>query len=346
MDKIRLLYHQVQRSTILNNKTLNFILKSIVVLGVGYALYDKITSEEELPQMMENISSYLVFPNLYLLFFAFLLMPIMFWAESFRWLLLVKKIVHPRSATMRKSVKAMLCGQTLGMFIPYRIGKIGGRILVYETKKKWELVVVNLFDGEGMKMLYDLAGIGGAIYVLHRYFETNFTTNIIIAIVGFLLLILRFYLFFNVKILVSWLSRFTQLDRFVRKLKVIQEYNKVELFKVLQLSAFRMVLNFLQYYLLLRFFHVEVGFLKAFVLIGAIYFFVANLPLPALAGLFARIHIALFIWSQFSDNIISISSIPFLLWVFNSLIPSLIGSIFVINLNIAKNFSYERKEYT
>ena len=80
----------------------------------------------------------------------------------------------------------------------------------------------------------------------------------------------------------------------------------------------------------------------AFVLIGAIYFFIANLPLPALAGLFARIHVAIFIWSQFSDNIISISSIPFLLWIFNSLIPALVGSVFVMNLNIAKNFRYER----
>ena len=342
MDKIRLLYHQVQSSTILNNKTLNFILKSIVVLGVGYALYDKIASEDELPQMLENINTYLVFPNLYLLFFAFLLMPIMFWTESYRWLLLVKKIVPERSATMRKSVKAMLSGQTLGMFIPYRIGKIGGRVLVYATKKKWELVVINLFDGEGMKMLYDLAGIGGAIYVLHRYFETDYTTNFVIAIIGFLFLVLRFYLFFNIKIFIRWLNRFSQLNKVVRKLKVVQEYDKRELFKVLQLSAFRMILNFLQYYLLLRFFHIEVGLLKAFVLIGAIYFFVANLPLPALAGLLARIHIALFIWSQFSDNVISISSIPFLLWIFNSLIPALVGSIFVMNLNIAKNFSYEQ----
>lgn len=342
MNKIRLLYHQAQNSTILNNKTLNFILKSIVVLGVGYALYDKIASEDELPQMLANINANLVFPNLYLLLFAFLLMPIMLWAESYRWLLLVKKIVPESSATIRKSVKAMLSGQTLGMFIPYRIGKIGGRIVVYATKKKWELVAINLFDGEGMKMLYDLAGLGGAIYVLHRYFETDYTINLILAILAFLVLVIRFYFFFNVKVLIRWLTRFKQLNKVVRKLKVIQEYDRIELFKVLQLSALRMVLNFLQYYLLLRFFHIEVGFLKAFVLIGAIYFFIANLPLPALAGLFARIHVAIFIWSQFSDNIISISSIPFLLWIFNSLIPALVGSVFVMNLNIAKNFRYER----
>jgi hypothetical protein len=342
MDRIRLLYYQVQNSSILNNKTLNFILKSIIILGVGYALYDKIASEDELPQMLDNINTYLVFPNLYLLFFAFLLMPLMLWAESYRWLLLVKKIVPEESATLRKSVKAMLSGQTLGMFIPYRIGKIGGRIVVYATDKKWELVVITLFDGEGMKMLYDLAGLGGAVYILYRYFEIDYGTSVLIGIGVFLILLVRFYFFFNVKILIRWLTRFSQLERIVRKLKVIQEYDKIELYKVLQVSVFRMLLNFLQYYLLLRFFHVEVGLLKAFVLIGAIYFFVANLPLPALAGLFARIHIALFIWSQFSDNVISISSIPFLLWIFNSLIPALVGSIFVMNLNIAKNFRYER----
>ena len=342
MDKIRLLYHQVQKSTILNNKMLNFILKSIVVLGVGYALYKKVASEDDLPQMLEHINANLIFPNLYLLFITFLLMPLMFWAESYRWLLLVKKIVPESSATMLKSVKATLSGQTLGMFIPYRIGKIGGRIVFYATKKKWELVTINLFDGEGMKLLYDFAGLGGAIYVSYRYFDIDYRTNLIVGIIIFIILVGRLYFFFNAKVFIRWLDRFSKVEKIVRKLKVIQEYKKIELFYVLQLSVFRMIINFLQYYLLLRFFGIEVGFLKAFALIGAIYFFIANLPLPALAGLFARIHVALFIWSPFSDNIISISSIPFLLWIFNSLIPALVGSIFVMNLNIAKNFRHER----
>jgi hypothetical protein len=340
MDKIRLLYHQAQRSAILNNKILNVILKSIIVVGVGYSLYHKIASEDDLPQMLANIKTYLVFPNLYLLLLTFLLMPLMFWVESYRWLSLVKNMVPESSANMNKSVKAMLSGQTLGMFIPYRIGKIGGRILVYATNKKWELVVINLFDGEGMKILFDLAGLGGVVYVLYHYFDIDYHTSLSLGLIGLVLLGVRFYFFFNIRRLNLWLSRFKGLERVIRKLEVLEQYSKKELIRILEVGVIRMLLNFLQYYLLLRFFHIEVDFGLALVLISAIYFFVANMPLPAIAGLFARIHIAILIWSDFSDNIISISSIPFLIWIFNSLIPAIAGSIFVMKLNIVKHIKH------
>jgi hypothetical protein len=87
----------------------------------------------------------------------------------------------------------------------------------------------------------------------------------------------------------------------------------------------------------LRFFHIEVPFFEALFLISAIYFFIGNLPLPALAGLFARIQVALFIWQQYSDNVISMSSIPLVLWALNSLLPALVGVYILMNTNLAKN---------
>lgn len=344
MDKLKSIYDRAQSSALLNNQTLNNILKGLILLGVGYSLYAKFAAEDELPQMVENIKSFIVFPNLFLLLGSLFLMPLILWAESYRWLIFVKKIVPPKSQTLRKSIKAMLTGQTLAMFIPYRIGKIGGRVMVYETKKKWELVAVNLFDGEAVKFLYDALGLLGATYVGYAFLKMDVLWVVLGSGIISLILLARLYFFFNIGKLTNWLKRFASLEKAVAKLEVIKEYTRLELFKVLQIALFRVLLNFLQYYLLLRFFGVEVGLLKAFVLIGGIYFFVANIPLPALAGLLARIHIALFIWGHYSTNVISISSIPFLLWIFNALMPALAGSIFVLKMNIAKNLHLKKAE--
>lgn len=343
MNKLKSIYNRVYGSTFLNNQAINNILRGLILLGVGYSLYAKFVEQDDLPQMVENIEAFIIFPNLYLLLGALFLMPLILWAESYRWLIFVKKIVLPKSQTLRTSIKAMLTGQTLAMFIPYRIGKIGGRVMVYESKKKWELVAVNFFDGEAVKLLYDALGLLGASYVGYAFFKLEIISVVLGSVLISLILLARLYFFFNIGKLTYWLKRFPSLDKVVVKLEFVKEYTRLELFKVLQIALFRVLLNFLQYYLLLRFFGIEVGILKALVLIGGIYFFVANIPLPALVGLLARIHIALFVWGHYSDNIISISSIPFLLWIFNALIPALGGAVFMLKMNIAKNLHLSDK---
>ena len=89
----------------------------------------------------------------------------------------------------------------------------------------------------------------------------------------------------------------------------------------------------------MRFFHIEVPLFEALMLISAIYFIVSNFPLPSIAGMLVRINLAVFIWSHYTDNIISISCIPLTLWFFNSLIPTLIGTYILVNTNLAKNIS-------
>ncbi len=337
MKSLTLIYQRVQNIPLLKNKYLNFVLKVLIVLGIAYALYRRIAREEQLDEMLENVYSYLTFPNIYFLIGAIVLMPFLWWAESYRWLVLVRRIVKPSSATLKKSFEAMISGQTLGMFVPYRIGKIGGRIILYESKKKIELLIINHFDGESLKLFVDIYGMVGAIYVMHTFlgWEAWMLVGLSILTLGFILL--RIYLYYNVRVLINWLSRFKIRKGIIRKARLLEDYTTKELWIVMRTSGLRILLNFLQYYLLLHFFHIEVPFVEALLLISAIYFFIGNLPLPALAGLFARIQVSLFIWTHYSDNVISMSSIPLVLWVLNSLLPALVGTYILVNTNLAKN---------
>lgn len=339
MKTLRLIYRKVKGSIFLKNKYLNILLKSLIVIGFSYVLYNKITREEDLDVMVRHIYEFLNFPNLLYLIATGLLIPFMWWAESFRWLILVRRIVNPSRATLRKSFKAMISGHAIGIFVHNRIGKIGGRIIAYESSKKAELLIVNYFDAEAIKLLLDIYGFFGAMYVLHVFLEWQLLTVVILGILIAAIIIFRIYLFYNIKTAIDFFSRFKIRETIIKRVRLLEEYSVKELRQIMQVTGFRVLMNFLQYYLLMRFFHIEVPLFEALILISAIYFIVSNFPLPSIAGMLARIQLAIFIWSHYTDNIISVSCIPLILWFFNSLIPTLIGTYILVNTNLAKNIN-------
>ena len=339
METLRLIYKKVRGSIFLKNKYLNILLKGLIVMGFAYALYNKITKEEDLDVMVEHIYGFLNFPNLLYLVATGLLIPFMWWAESFRWLILVRRIVDPSKATLRKSFNAMLSGHAIGIFVHNRIGKIGGRIIAYESSKKAELLIVNYFDAEAIKLLLDIYGFVGAMYVLHIFLGWQLQTVWILGVVIMAILVLRIYIFYNIKKGIDFFSRFKIRESIINRVRLLEKYSVKELRLIMQATGFRVLMNYLQYYLLMRFFHIEVPLFEALILISAIYFIVSNFPLPSIAGMLVRINLAVFIWSHYTDNIISISCIPLTLWFFNSLIPTLIGTYILVNTNLAKNIS-------
>ena len=177
------------------------------------------------------------------------------------------------------------------------------------------------------------------MYVLHIFLGWQLQTVWILGVVIMAILVLRIYIFYNIKKGIDFFSRFKIRESIINRVRLLEKYSVKELRLIMQATGFRVLMNYLQYYLLMRFFHIEVPLFEALILISAIYFIVSNFPLPSIAGMLVRINLAVFIWSHYTDNIISISCIPLTLWFFNSLIPTLIGTYILVNTNLAKNIS-------
>jgi len=99
----------------------------------------------------------------------------------------------------------------------------------------------------------------------------------------------------------------------------------------------------MQYFLMLRYFGIAVGPIEGLTGIATIYLFQTSIPLPPLMGLVARGELAIFIWGNFSANEINILAATFALWIINIIIPALIGTIFIGNINILKSLGYGKK---
>ena len=76
--------------------------------------------------------------------------------------------------------------------------------------------------------------------------------------------------------------------------------------------------------------------------IATIYLLQTSVPLPPLMGLFVRSEVALFVWGMYSANEIAILAATFGLWILNLLIPALIGTVFMLNINVLKSLGYEK----
>lgn len=343
MNRWRRLYHRWRNSTLRNNRTLNWILKLGLLLGLGWVLYARLVKEDALTESLALTVSYAQFPNLWYCVAAVAVLPL-FWAlESYRWQVLVKRVVPHESATFGRSLRAILSGQAIGSVVNNYIGKVGGRLLVYRDESRAELVFINYFDAEAVKLMYDVLGAAGGLYVLADFLEWKAATIWGVAVLVALILLGRGWLFFNARGFV-WLAQRMRLSaHWQQRLAVMERYSSRELMIVLGLAGARVLLNFGQYYLLLRFFHVDIDLATAFVLVSAVYFIVSNIPLPTLAGVLARIQIALFIWSPYTDNVVSLSAIPVILWLVNNLLSSLVGTYFLMRMNIARQIAGAEK---
>jgi hypothetical protein len=99
-----------------------------------------------------------------------------------------------------------------------------------------------------------------------------------------------------------------------------------------------------QYFLLLRFFGIDIGLIPAYFSIAAIFLIQTSIPLPPVMGLLARGNVAVQIWSFFGANQVSILATTFGLWIINLILPALFGTFFIFNVNITKSLGYDEDE--
>ncbi|MEZ4951553.1 MAG: hypothetical protein R2784_19525 [Saprospiraceae bacterium] len=114
-----------------------------------------------------------------------------------------------------------------------------------------------------------------------------------------------------------------------------------ELLRVLLLSFLRYLTFSIQFYLLLWFLGIEAPFLAALAGISTVFLVQTSIPLPPVLGLLTRGQVALFVWQFFGGNELSVLAATYSIFVINLLIPSLLGAVFIVQINVLKSLGYE-----
>lgn len=267
---------------------------------------------------------------------ALLLMPLNWFCEVMKW----QPSMLPYEAISRiQAYRAVLAGVSVSLFTPNRVGEFGGRMLFVAPENRWKAIIVNFVGNLCQLLILFTAGILGTLWLIHRFMTIESHFMIACVLAGLVGLFLMFLFYFNIRWALPFARRFPFLQKFksyTRDIHILEQFERRTLRNILFWTILRYSIYSTQYWLLLRFFGIEVDIWNAFAGISAIFLLQSSIPLPPIAGLVTRGNLAIFVWALFGANEISSVAATFTLWFINLILAALAGTFFLLKADFSK----------
>lgn len=320
---------------------MNWSIKLLVLVLLAWTIYQQVFAKENAAEIWLAFRVHFHTANLHWLVLNFLLIPVNWALEALKWQQLIRSFSQYQ---FWRIFQAILAGVTVGIFTPNRVGEYGGRVLLVEPEHNWKAVVTTMVGSFAQLLVLLSFGLIGLIYFAHTYLALQQVILYLLFFLGFSLIALMLFCFYNIDLLVPLAKRIPYVHLFKKylvHLRVLMNYEAKALSIALVYSVLRYLTYSTQYYLMLRFFGIAIDPLTAYAGIGTIYLIQSSIPLPPLIDLLARGEVALFVWGQFSSDEIAILGSTFTLFIFNLIVPAIIGAIFILRINVLKSLGYD-----
>jgi len=314
-------------------KFLSLFIKIFILLFSFYYLKIKladILKDNFLQELIENFNFFYVIMPLCLMFVNWGL-------ESYKWKLLVSKIVE---TDIFSCIKTVLISLYLGLFTPNRIGELAGRVVLLENKDKMQGVIMATIGSYSQGLVTFFNGcLAACLFVIlhnnHLKIESDIIRGLLI-LASVLMIIVAVISFFHLHRIGYLLIKIKKLERFAQKIIYISEYKRLELLKILILSLLRYFVFWLQYYIFLKMFDINISFFNAYLSISLTYFAISYIPSIVLFDLGIRSAAAVFFIGIFTESNAEIVSVTIVMWFINILLPALSGLLFFVRTPIHK----------
>ncbi len=329
----------------MRNSQINWIIKILVSFLLVWALYRQVFAKEDVGEIYQTFLESLSGANLIFLLIACALMPVNWALETLKWRALIKNF---EVQSFWKSYKAIFAGTTLSIFTPNRIGEYGGRILFVKPENNWKTVIATLVGSYSQLMVLLTGGLIGLIYFSQTYLEINVFLLRGVVFLGSLLIAAMVFCFFNIDLIIPIAKRIPFIDYikpFLKNLTVLKNYTVKELSIALGMGTLRYFVYSFQYYLMIRFLGIDVGVIEGLAAVATIFLLQTSVPLPPIMGLLVRGEVALTVWGFFTTLNLNILAATFSLWILNLIIPALIGTLFILNVDVLKSLGYESEKH-
>jgi Lysylphosphatidylglycerol synthase TM region len=322
---------------------INFFAKTTLTVVLLALLYYNLTQQNSLDQMVALFQSQLKESNRFWLLLAIILLPFNWLAETYKWYPSLRKY---EPISLFRAYQAVLAGVSFSLFTPNRVGEYGGRVIFVSADQRWKAFIINIVGNFAQILVILTFGLAGALWLFAQYGQPGF--YLLWVGVGFAVLAIAIITvaYFNIDIFIPLARRIPfmhRIKRYVKDIALLRQFHRAELAKILFWSALRFLIYSTQYYCVLRFYAIEVPVFQAFSGICSIFLLQTGVPLPPILGLVARGNVAVQIFGLFGANPLSALASTFTLWIINLILPSLTGLFFVLHINLARLFGYEKK---
>lgn len=289
-------------------KTIFIFLKLILLLVVIFFFYFQFKKVN-----WSNQTIYV--ENPFSLLFVLLLVPVNWFFEWRKWLLTLSVVdVYAKPAT---KIHAFFAGIVTGMLTPNMLGNFIGRIYYFDRNHRIALVVLTLVTNYAQFIASIFLGII-ALLILHKSpwdLDIAQLNWVFIALAIFFLLI-----YFNFEWVFKYIKRKTRMYLLIRNLQRRRAFR----WKILGLSMLRHAVFTLQFSLMLSAFGEDFSF-QNMLWIWQFYLWLTLAPSLFLGKLAIRESVAIWVLTAAGMGELTIVISSFLIWVFNLLLPTVIG---------------------
>lgn len=308
------------------SKYLNSIIKLLLFIGLGYALYKQVFTNTDVKEALQTLKSNLIHGRGWFIIVIFL--SIFNWSiEAFKWRYLVRKFEH---ISFFRSIIGILFGISFSLFTPNRLGEYGGRVLVLTHHRL--IAIVSTLIGSYSQIVVNMT-IGGLACLIYLwvYVDLHIYLWVAVLLIYALLSTFLFISFFNLEVVSVVFKKYSIFKKIAPYTEIIGQYDSKDLKRLLAYSSFRYGTYCLQFLLLLKVFRTGVHWVDGLVLIPNVFFIQGILPTMAILDISLRGQIALQIIGKYaSGEMIDIIAASVVLWFVNLIVPAILGGIFAI----------------
>ncbi len=234
--------------------------------------------------------------------------------------------------------KSVLCGVTVSLNTPNRIGEYGGRIIYVEEGNRLKAVSLSIAGSMSQLIITLILGAGGLFFVLWLLPDFNgvifhlnaFWIKVLMYInaVGLTLLLL---LYFRLGWIVRMIEKLPGTGRFASYISVLDKFDAKILLRLLSLSASRYIVFVIQYIFMMQLLDVEAGWWQSFWILTVLFWVLAIIPSFAIAEIGIRGKFGIALIGLFSSNTTGIVAVMLSMWIFNLFIPAVTGGFLILS---------------
>ncbi|MFL1011031.1 lysylphosphatidylglycerol synthase domain-containing protein [Flavisericum labens] len=298
------------------------LIKLSIVVAAFYFIYDKLTNNTALKFFIfiDFVSKTGILSLKTIIFLAFL-STFNWFLEILKWKILVASL---EKINIKQATEHCLCSLTASLFTPNRIGEYGAKALCFSTGQRKKVMLVNLI-GNLLQMAVTI--ILGAIGLY--FFIKNYQPNIDYT---------KFLLFLTIALIVIVLIGFVtaksnlsfkgfSAGKFKDHLK---SFPKHQFGLVFLLSVLRYAIFSFQFYFLLQLFDIKLNYFEAMTLISSMYILASVIPSIFIFDVVVKGSVAVYLFAFAGVSSLVILSIVTIMWIFNFVLPSILGSYYVL----------------
>jgi len=323
----------MQTSTSHKTKQLfGLAIKLAIVIGAAYFIYDKLAHNSQLDFKMfvQQINASEVFNPATII--ILLLATFLNWfVEIFKWKTLVKQLKH---ISLWESSAQTLGGLTASLFTPNRVGEYGAKALYFPKSERKYIVGLNFLGNSAQLVATLLFGSVGFVFFMYQFglelpWHKIFRMAVILILISGIFLLVSQQKRFQIKGY-SW----TNLKGFIQRIS-----NTIHL-KNLGFSIVRYLLFSHQFYCLLLLFGLNTSYVTAMSAIASMYLITSLIPMLFIFDVIVKGSVAVWLFGFLNVPELTILTVVSLMWILNFVLPSILGSYFVLNFN--PSFSEEK----